>query len=109
MSTLTTRKPRVRLRSRSMRTRLLVFVTATLVLVCAAMALTTSFVQRAYLMGDLDGRVTNAAARSLGGAALDPDNEDDLGFLNENGHPAGTHPAPARRPSPSPRALVCCR
>lgn len=85
----TARQPWARLRARSMRTRLLVFVTATLILVCAAMALTTAFVQRAYLMGDLDGRVTNAASRSLGGAALHPENADDLGFLNENGHPAG--------------------
>lgn len=89
LTALTARKPWLRLRTRSMRTRLLVFVTATLILVCAAMALTTSVVQRAYLMGDLDGRVTNAVARSLGGAALHPDDEDDLGFLNENGHPAG--------------------
>ncbi|WP_234329777.1 HAMP domain-containing sensor histidine kinase [Streptomyces viridochromogenes] len=72
-----------------MRTRLLVFVTATLILVCAAMALTTALAQRAYLIGDLDGRVTNAAARSLDGAALHPENDDDLGFLDGNGHPAG--------------------
>ncbi|MEV0175614.1 ATP-binding protein [Streptomyces sp. NPDC050803] len=78
-----------RRRIRSLRTRLLVFVGVTLVAVCAAMALTTAVVQRAYLMGDLDGRVTDAAARSLGGAALDPGDEDDLGFLDENGHPAG--------------------
>lgn len=77
-----------KLRTGSMRTRLLVFVSATLVLVCAAMALTTAFVQRAYLMGDLDARVTNAAARSLGGASLHPEIQDDLGFLHENGHPA---------------------
>ncbi|GAB2978679.1 hypothetical protein GCM10023080_049900 [Streptomyces pseudoechinosporeus] len=39
------------------------------------MAFTTAFVQRAYLMGDLDDRVTNAAELGLGGA--------------ENGRPAG--------------------
>ena len=94
MSTLTARKPAARKpwarpRTRSMRTRLVVFVTATLILVCAGMALTTAIVQRAYLMGDLDDRVTNAASRSLGGAALHPENQDDLGFLNESGHPAG--------------------
>ncbi|MFE5888354.1 ATP-binding protein [Streptomyces sp. NPDC056462] len=80
---------RPRLRTRSLRTRLLVFVSATLVLVCATMALTTAVVQRAYLMGDLDGRVAAAASRSLGGAALHPEIEDDLGFLNENGHATG--------------------
>ncbi|MCL8014219.1 cell wall metabolism sensor histidine kinase WalK [Streptomyces sp. AS02] len=78
-----------RLPVRSLRTRLLVFIGLTLVAVCAAMALTTAFVQRAYLMGELDGRVSDAASRSLGGAALRPEIEDDLGFLNENGHPAG--------------------
>ncbi|MFI5551636.1 ATP-binding protein [Streptomyces sp. NPDC051738] len=81
---MSTRRP-----PRSLRTRLLVFIGLTLVTVCAAMALTTAFVQRAYLMGDLDGRVANAVSRSLGGAALRPDAEDDLRFLNENGHPAG--------------------
>ncbi|MGW6733944.1 ATP-binding protein [Streptomyces sp. NPDC055013] len=80
---------RPRLRTRSVRTRLLVFVSATLVLVCATMALTSAVVQRAYLMGDLDGRVAAAASRSLGGAALHPEIEDDLGFLNENGHATG--------------------
>ncbi|MGW6904413.1 sensor histidine kinase [Streptomyces sp. NPDC054940] len=81
---MSTRRP-----LRSLRTRLLVFIGLTLVAVCVAMALTTAFVQRAYLMGDLDGRVASAVSRSLGGAALHPDVEDDLGFLNENGHPAG--------------------
>lgn len=84
---MSTRRP---LRSmRSLRTRLLVFIGLTLVTVCAAMALTTAFVQRAHLMGDLDGRVADAASRSLGGASLHPEIEDDLGFLNENGHPVG--------------------
>ncbi|NUP18610.1 MAG: HAMP domain-containing histidine kinase [Streptomyces sp.] len=53
------------------------------------MAFTTAFVQRAYLMGDLDGRVTDAAARSVVGAALHPGREDDLGFLADHGHPSG--------------------
>ncbi|MFE0250220.1 ATP-binding protein [Streptomyces sp. NPDC059010] len=82
-------RPRPGPRSRSMRTRLLLFVSVTLILVCAAMAFTMAFVQRSYLMGDLDGRVTDAVARSVGGAALHPGSEDDLGFLADNGHPAG--------------------
>ncbi|MEU1517161.1 ATP-binding protein [Streptomyces sp. NPDC005811] len=74
---------------RSLRTRLLLFITAVLIVVCAAMALTTVFAQRAYLLGNLDDRVTNAAERSLGGASLHPDLASDLTFLNESGHPAG--------------------
>ncbi|MBC2901924.1 sensor histidine kinase [Streptomyces cupreus] len=80
-----TRRPR----ARSIRARLLLFISATLVVVCTAMALTTALVQRAALLGNLDGRVTDAAERSLGGARLHPELTDDLGFLNENGHPAG--------------------
>ncbi|MFF5188421.1 sensor histidine kinase [Streptomyces sp. NPDC000345] len=84
------RSPRtVRFPGRSLRTRLLLFITAVLVAVCAAMALTTVLVQRAYLLGNLDDRVTNAAERSLGGASLHPDLTRDLTFLNESGHPAG--------------------
>ncbi|WP_416980387.1 ATP-binding protein [Streptomyces sp. T028] len=74
---------------RSLRTRLLLFITAVLVVVCAAMALTTVLAQRAYLLGNLDDRVTNAAERSLGGASLHPDLPSDLTFLHESGHPAG--------------------
>ncbi|GAA3784990.1 HAMP domain-containing sensor histidine kinase [Streptomyces coacervatus] len=74
---------------RSLRTRLLLFVSATLVVVCAAMTFTTAVVQRSSLMGELDGRVTNAAERSLGGAALHRDDEANLSFLTENGHPVG--------------------
>ncbi|MFD4555410.1 sensor histidine kinase [Streptomyces sp. NPDC058469] len=81
---------RGRLHGRSLRTRLLLFISAALVVVCAAMALTTVFVQRAYLLGDLDGRVGNAAERSLGGAQHHPDAAGDLGFLMENGHAVGT-------------------
>ncbi|MFF7984978.1 sensor histidine kinase [Streptomyces sp. NPDC007901] len=78
-----------RLRSRSLRTRLLVLITAVLVCVCAAMALTTVFAQRAYLMGSLDNQVSDAAERGVGGAALHPQLTRDLTFLNESGHPVG--------------------
>ncbi|MEJ8671513.1 HAMP domain-containing sensor histidine kinase [Streptomyces sp. MS1.AVA.1] len=80
---------RPRVRTRSPRTRLLVLVSVTLVLVCATMTLTTAFIQRAYLMGDLDGRVAAAASRSLDGASLHPENADGLGFLNDKGHATG--------------------
>ncbi|MER5431353.1 ATP-binding protein [Streptomyces sp. NPDC002588] len=76
-------------RVRSLRTRLLLFITAVLVAVCAAMALTTVFVQRAYLLGNLDDRVGDAAERSLGGASRYPDLPRDLTFLDESGPPAG--------------------
>ncbi|WP_406441746.1 HAMP domain-containing histidine kinase [Streptomyces sp. NBC_00631] len=76
-------------RSRSLRTRLLVFITAVLVCVCAAMALTTVFAQRAYLLGNLDNRVNDAVERNAGGAALHPELTRDLTFLNEGGQPAG--------------------
>jgi signal transduction histidine kinase len=78
-----------RLRSRSLRTRLLVLITAVLVCVCAVMALTTVFAQRAYLMGNLDNQVSDAAERGVGGAALHPELTRDLTFLGESGHPAG--------------------
>jgi two-component system OmpR family sensor kinase len=76
-------------RTQSLRTRLLLFIGATLVVVCSAVACTTAFVQRAYLMGDLDDRVAHAAERSLGGAGRRPDDADSLSFLTENGQPAG--------------------
>ncbi|MFJ7077484.1 sensor histidine kinase [Streptomyces sp. NPDC098781] len=76
-------------RLRSLRTRLLVFIGVTLVAVCAVMALTTVLVQRAYLLGNLDDRVENAAERSLGGARLHPELTADLSFLMESGHPTG--------------------
>ncbi|MFI6013412.1 ATP-binding protein [Streptomyces sp. NPDC051243] len=81
--------PRPRLRTHSMGTRLLLFLGATLAVACAAMALTTALAQRAYLMGGLDDRVTNAAERSLDGAGRHPQDEDSLSFLTDNGHPAG--------------------
>ncbi|WP_309500696.1 hypothetical protein [Streptomyces shenzhenensis] len=76
-------------RSRSLRTRLLVLVTAVLVCVCAAMALTTVFAQRAYLLGNLDNRVSDAMERNADGAALHPELTRDLAFLDEGGQPAG--------------------
>ncbi|MEU6251336.1 ATP-binding protein [Streptomyces sp. NPDC047043] len=77
-------------RGRSLRARLVLFISVTLVVVCAAMALTTVFVQRAYLLGDLDQRVTDAAARSQGGLQRRTGDARDLGFLNERGQPVGT-------------------
>ncbi|MFJ6738210.1 ATP-binding protein [Streptomyces sp. NPDC091279] len=53
------------------------------------MSVTTVLVQRAYLIGNLDQRVGNAAQRALGGASLHPDLQRDLTFLQESGHPAG--------------------
>ncbi|WP_327319730.1 hypothetical protein [Streptomyces sp. NBC_01235] len=75
---------------RSLRVRLVLFVSVALVVVCAAMALTTVFVQRVYLLGDLDQRVTDAAERSQGGLQRRTGGATDLGFLNERGQPAGT-------------------
>ncbi|MFI5960757.1 sensor histidine kinase [Streptomyces asoensis] len=54
------------------------------------MALTTVLVQRVYLLGDLDQRVTDAAERSQGGLQRRTGGATDLGFLNERGQPAGT-------------------
>ncbi|MFI6335598.1 ATP-binding protein [Streptomyces sp. NPDC050535] len=79
-----------RLRSRSLRTRLLLFFGLTLVAVCAAMALTTVYAQSAYLLGNLDQRVSDAAERSQGGLQRRTGDATDLGFLNERGQPAGT-------------------
>ncbi|MEU6549278.1 ATP-binding protein [Streptomyces sp. NPDC046915] len=61
-----------------------------MVVVCAAMALTTVLVQRVYLLGDLDQRVTDAAERSQGGLQHRAGGARDLGFLNERGQPVGT-------------------
>ncbi|MFF3499844.1 sensor histidine kinase [Streptomyces sp. NPDC003247] len=84
------RGPRaLRLAGRSLRTRLLVLIVVTLVGVCAAMAVTTVLTQRAFLYGNLDGRVDNAAARALGGACLHPELAADLTFLRESGQPFG--------------------
>lgn len=75
---------------RSLRVRLVLFVSVTLVAVCAVMALSTVLVQRVYLLGDLDQRVTDAAERSQGGLQRRTGGATDLGFLNERGQPAGT-------------------
>ncbi|ANS68600.1 two-component system sensor kinase [Streptomyces lincolnensis] len=77
------------LRARSLHTRLLLLVGITLLVVCSATAGTTAFVQRAYLMGHLDDRVTQAVDRGAGEAGRHPDEEDDLSFFTGNGHPAG--------------------
>lgn len=79
-----------RRRPRTTRTRLLLLLGATLVVVCGATALATALFQRAYVMGEFDGRVVNAAERSLGGAALHPESSTYLGFLRDDGHPSGT-------------------
>ncbi|MFD3500466.1 sensor histidine kinase [Streptomyces sp. NPDC058678] len=74
----------------SLRTRLLLSISLTLAVVCAAMALTTIYAQRAYLLGNLDQRVSDAAERSQGGLQRRTGDATDLGFLNERGQPAGT-------------------
>ncbi|WP_234307611.1 MULTISPECIES: ATP-binding protein [unclassified Streptomyces] len=86
------RARRIRLpwRGRSLRTRLLLLVGVTLAAVCAVLALTTFLVQRAYLLGNLDQRVTDAAERSQGGLRVRPGDDTDLGFLNERGQAVGT-------------------
>jgi signal transduction histidine kinase len=81
--------PGHRLAGRSLRTRLLLFIGVTLVTVCAAMALTTAFVQRACLLGGLDDRVGAAAERSLSETARRPRFPGDLTFLGRPGQPAG--------------------
>ncbi|MDQ1035602.1 signal transduction histidine kinase [Streptomyces sp. V3I8] len=75
---------------RSLRTRLLLFIGVTLLVVCTAMALTTVLAQRAYLLGHLDQRVTDAAERSQGGLQRRTGDDTDLGFLNERGQAVGT-------------------
>lgn len=62
------------------------------------MAFTTVLAQRAYLLGDLDRRVGDAAERSrdgvLGGPGVGPgvgtDLGTDLGFPDARGQPVGT-------------------
>ncbi|MEV2191376.1 ATP-binding protein [Streptomyces phaeochromogenes] len=81
-------------RGRSLRSRLPLFVGVTLVAVCAVTALTVFLVQRAYLLGDLDQRVTSAAERVQGGARgtteAGPDADRDLAFLDQRGQAVGT-------------------
>ncbi|WP_020133805.1 sensor histidine kinase [Streptomyces sp. 351MFTsu5.1] len=86
---MTGTRTRPRRRPRATRTRLLLLVGATLAVVCGATALTTALFQRAYVMGEFDGRVVNAAERSLGDAALHPSSSTYLGFLRDDGHPSG--------------------
>ncbi|MEU0433537.1 ATP-binding protein [Streptomyces sp. NPDC006290] len=84
--------------TRSLRTRLFVLIGLALVAVCATMAFTTVLAQRAYLLGDLDRRVGDAAERSrdgvLGGPGVGPgvgtDLGTDLGFPDARGQPVGT-------------------
>ena len=83
------RPPRPIPRTRSLRARLLLLVGVTLLCVCSTIAGATALVQRAYLMGDLDDRVTVAADRGLDGAGRHPEDADDLSFLAGDGHPAG--------------------
>ncbi|WLW51588.1 sensor histidine kinase [Streptomyces sp. YU58] len=83
------RPPRPTPRTRSLRTRLLLLVGVTLLVVCSTIAGATALVQRAYLMRDLDDRVTVAADRGLDGAGRHPEDADDLSFLTGNGHPPG--------------------
>lgn len=109
--TLSPRAPRVgSSRARSLRTRLLVLIGLALLAVCATMAFSTVLAQRAYLLGDLDQRVGDAAERSrdgvlggrgvgtgvgpgagsVAGPVLGPDLGPDLGFLDARGQPIGT-------------------
>ncbi|MFC8667703.1 sensor histidine kinase [Streptomyces sp. NPDC057199] len=76
-------------RGRSLRARLPLLVGVTLVAVSAVTALTVFLVQRAYLLGDLDQRVTNAAERVQGGArGTTP--VADLTFPDQRGQAVGT-------------------
>jgi signal transduction histidine kinase len=79
-----------RSRGRSLRTRLLVFVGVVLVGVCLAMALTTVLVQRAYLLGELDQRVANAAENTQDAVGTGPGIDTDPGFLTRQGQAVGT-------------------
>lgn len=81
-------------RGRSLRSRLPLLVGVTLVVVCAVTALTVFLVQRAYLLGDLDQRVTSTAERVQGGTRgtteAGPDADKDLAFLDQRGQAVGT-------------------
>ncbi|MGW7524435.1 HAMP domain-containing sensor histidine kinase [Streptomyces sp. NPDC054783] len=74
---------------RPLRTRLPLLLTAVLACVCAALALVTALTQRAYLMGELDDRVNDAAVHGVTGAADHPERPADLAFLGTGGHPTG--------------------
>ena len=81
-------------RGRSLRSRLPLFVGVTLVAVCAVAALTVFLVQRSYLLGDLDRRVTNAAERVQAGTRDTPEAgpaaDTDPTFLDQRGQAVGT-------------------
>ncbi|MGW3422084.1 sensor histidine kinase [Streptomyces phaeochromogenes] len=81
-------------RGRSLRSRLPLFVGVTLVAVCAVAALTVFLVQRSYLLGDLDQRVTNAAERVQAGirptTEAGPAADTDPTFLDQRGQAVGT-------------------
>ncbi|MCZ4507638.1 ATP-binding protein [Streptomyces sp. ActVer] len=85
-------------RGRSLRASLPLLVGVTLVAVCAVTALTVFLVQRAYLLGDLDQRVTNAAERvqvgtqgtTRGTTQTGPAADTDLAFPDQRGQAVGT-------------------
>ncbi|MFB7493639.1 sensor histidine kinase [Streptomyces sp. NPDC056161] len=76
-------------RGRSLGTRLLTVVVAALVGLSAALAVGTVIVQRAYVLGHLDDRVTDAAEWGADGAARHPELAADLSFLGDAAGPAG--------------------
>ncbi|MFJ7967549.1 sensor histidine kinase [Streptomyces sp. NPDC096324] len=78
-------------RNRSLRTRLLVLVGLALFAVCVTTAFTAVLTQRAYLLGDLDRRVAEAAERGRDGV-LDggPGSDTGLGPFDGRGLPTGT-------------------
>ncbi|MFF2363511.1 sensor histidine kinase [Streptomyces sp. NPDC058122] len=78
-------------RTRSLRTRLLVLIGLALLAVCVTTAFTAVLTQRAYLLGDLDRRVAEAAERGRDGV-LDggPGSDTGLGPFDGRGLPTGT-------------------
>ncbi|MFL4907667.1 sensor histidine kinase [Streptomyces sp. MMS24-I2-30] len=76
-------------RGRSLGTRLLTVVIAALVGLSVAPAVGTVMVQRAYVLGRLDDRVTDAAEWGADGAARHPELAADLSFLGDAAGPAG--------------------
>ncbi|MET8097236.1 HAMP domain-containing sensor histidine kinase [Streptomyces sp. NPDC005236] len=75
--------------TRPLRTRLLVLIGLALFAVCVTMAITTVLTQRAYLLGDLDRRVGEAAERDRNGVLGDGAGTD-LGSFDGRGQPIGT-------------------
>ncbi|KUN04844.1 histidine kinase [Streptomyces yokosukanensis] len=74
---------------RPLRTRLPLLLATVLAGVCGALGLTTALAQHAYLTGELDGRVNDAAVSGVTAAARHPGRPDDLAFLGTGGHPSG--------------------